>query len=91
MGNGIHIRSQRAVRDYSKSKDYGKVDLTKGTYLTISTFPGDEGQPIVNIRKWIRSEREGGYSGPTKEGIVLSKAKLKELTAILLTVQGAEQ
>ena len=61
-----------------QSKEFGSIPIGKATTVKISTFTNKEGVDLLDIRKYVQSER---FTGFTKEGVDIP---LEELNTLIL-------
>ena len=59
-----------------QSKEFGSIPIGKATAVKISTFTNKDGVDLLDIRKYVQSER---FTGFTKEGVDIPLEELNTL------------
>lgn len=67
-------------KEYHDIIEPQEITIAEGIKLVFSVSKTSEGNPHLDIRTWIESEK---YTGPTKKGINFDVENLEEIRAIL--------
>lgn len=70
-------KEKQEYKDIIKTRE---MEIAEGIKLVFSVSKTSEGNPHLDIRTWIESEK---YSGPTKKGINFDIEGLEEFRGIL--------
>ena len=74
--------------EYQDIIEARELEIADGIKLVFSVSKTSEGNPHLDIRTWIESER---YTGPTKKGINFDIESLEEFRGILQEIDSELQ
>lgn len=62
--------------EYEDLKVYGRVGLSENEAIVVKKTKVDT-YTYYDIRKFVKSSKPGGYTGPTKKGLTISAGNLE--------------
>jgi hypothetical protein len=71
---------------FEQQQEVGEIELGETSRLVVSLIPQSGGERVVGLREW-KDEGPTGYSGPTKQGLMLPVAVLEGVIVALNRVQ----
>lgn len=73
-------KKEKKTVEYKDLVEARELEIAEGIKLVFSVSKTSEGNPHLDIRTWIESEK---YTGPTKKGINFDIESLEEFRSIL--------
>jgi hypothetical protein len=73
-------KKEKVKKEYIQLVKQREMTVSDKAKLVFSVSKTEEGEPHVDIRLWLTSER---YSGPTREGVNFNIENMEEFMSIL--------